>query len=247
METKKILITGASRGIGKAIAQTLAQSGRYRLILHASSLENLKWVEQEIASKREIHLLPCNFLDQVETKAFLGTLRSDHKDLYGVISNAGITRDKALMYQPLAEIDELIQVNLKVPIQLAKFSSKLFIRNKRGVFIGITSCVGESGNAFQAVYAATKAGITAMCKSLAKEVADISQAQGIRFLTCAPGFIDTEMTKDLPQEIQERYLSMIPSGRFGKPEDVANTIAHLLCPEAEYINGVEIKVNGGLL
>lgn len=247
MALRKILITGASRGIGKAIALQLANCGLYHLILHASSQEHLDLLATSLPQNSVYELMPCNFKDPTATDQFIKDLKVQHDELYGVISNAGVSRDKALAYQPVKEIDELLTINLRIPILLAKAAMKLFSKNGKGVFIAMSSCVAEMGNAFQSVYAATKAANTALCKSLAREAGILHAGQSIRFVSIAPGFIKTDMTDRLPEEIKEKYLQQIPAGRFGTAEDVARAVRFLISDEAGYINGGEFKINGGLI
>ncbi|MBI1223488.1 MAG: SDR family oxidoreductase [Bacteroidetes bacterium] len=247
MMSYKVLITGASRGIGRAIALQLAKNGQYRLLLHASSASSLKELIGLLPVETEYEILPFNFANEEEVSQLIRHLKQTHKDLYAIVSNAGITRDKGLAFQPLKEIDELIQVNLKVPIQLAKAAMKIFPKNDRGVFIALSSCVAETGSAFQSVYTATKAANVSLCKSLAREAGVLHTDKLIRFISVAPGFIQTDMTNKLSEEIQQKYLRQIPSGRFGKTEEVAHAIEFLLSENASYINGSEFKINGGLL
>lgn len=243
---RKVLITGASRGIGKATALQLAQDG-YFLILHASQLENLTDVISRLPEDISYETLTADFSDEIAVKAFIGTIKKHHKDLYGIVSNAGITLDKPLAYQPESDIDTMLQVNLKTPILLAKAAMKMFGRSQSGVFIAVSSCVGEMGNAFQSVYAASKAGNVALCKSLAKECGALHESHSIRFLSVSPGFIETDMVQSLSDEIKEKYVRDIPANRTGKVEEVAKTMSFLLSDAASYINGSEIKVNGGML
>ncbi len=247
MTLRKILITGASRGIGKAIALQLAHCERYHLILHASSEQSLVRLATTLPDNCVYEMMPCDFTDLPATDQFVKDLKGKHSDLYGVVSNAGISRDKALAYQPVKEIDELLTVNLRVPILLAKAAMKLFSKNGAGVFIAMSSCVAEMGNAFQSVYAATKAANTALCRSLAREAGVLHGGQNIRFVSISPGFIETEMTESLSDEIKEKYLHQIPAGRFGTTEDVANAVRFLISDDASYINGGEFKINGGLI
>ncbi len=179
---------------------------------------------------------------------FCKTLKREHGDeLYAVINNAGVTFDKSLIYQPEQEIDKMLQVNLKAPIMICKTAMKIFTLNKSGVIINISSVVGETGNAFQAVYAATKAGLVALSRSLAKEAAALSDEHSIRVLSVSPGFVETDMTSAIPDAEKEKYLKMIPAHTFGKVEDIAEMIAFLLSDKASYINGTNIHVNGGLI
>jgi 3-oxoacyl-[acyl-carrier protein] reductase len=239
MPAPKVLITGASRGIGRAIAEAL--SADYRLILHASCENTLPELPGDHT------WLYADFSDPEATRSFCARLKSEHGDsLYAVINNAGLTLDKSLVFQPEKDIDKLINVNLKAPILISKTAMKLFLIHKRGVIINMSSCVAGTGNAFQAVYTATKAGLEALAKSLAKEAAALDAGQQIRCLSLAPGFIETDMTQAIPQREKERYKDMIPSGRFGKPDDIAATIRFLLSDHAAYLNGTTIHVNGGM-
>lgn len=239
MNKQKVLITGASRGLGLAIAKALNDD--YCLILHASKAENITQL------KEGNHILAADLSNPEEVSLFCKTLKAEHgEDLYAVINNAGITLDKPLLYQPEKDIDKLIQVNLKAPIQIAKTALKIFGVQQKGVIINMSSCVAETGNAFQAVYTATKAGLIAFSKSLAKEVGAIYEKHEIRVLSISPGFIETDMTAAIPQIEQDKYLSNIPLRRFGKAEDIAETVAFLLSAKAGYVNGSNININGGI-
>jgi len=240
MDKKKVLITGASKGLGLAIAKKL--SPMYELILHASKKESFTDV---IPGS---HILCADFSDNEQTAAFCKALKKEHGDnLYAVINNAGLTYDKPLNYQPDREIDAMLNVNLRAPIMISKTAMKIFGLNTRGVIINISSIVGEKGNAFQSVYAATKAGLVALSKSLAQEAGALSETHNIRVLSISPGFIETDMTATIPENIKEKYLSMIPAKRWGKAEDVADAVEFLLSEKASYINGTNIHINGGAL
>ena len=240
MEKRKVLITGASKGLGLAISRKL--SGEYTLILHASKEESFSSVEPGS------HILCADFSDNDQITNFCKQLKKEHSDtLYAVINNAGVTFDKSLIYQPEHEIDAMLNVNLKAPIMICKTAMKIFNLNKRGVIINISSCVGETGNAFQSVYAATKAGLVALSKSLAKEAAALNQEHEIRVLCVSPGFIETDMTAAIPETEKEKYLKMIPANRFGKADDIAEAILFLLSDKASYINGTNIHINGGMI
>jgi 3-oxoacyl-[acyl-carrier protein] reductase len=240
MEKKKVLITGASKGLGLAISKKL--SGEYTLILHASKEESFTHIEPGS------HILCADFSDHEQLANFCKQLKKEHGDtLYAVINNAGVTFDKPLNFQPDREIDAMLNVNLRAPIMICKTAMKIFGLNNAGVIINISSVVGESGNAFQSVYAATKAGLAALSKSLAQEAAALNGSHNIRVLSVSPGFIETDMTVALPGAIKEKYLDMIPAKRFGKADEIAETIAFLLSDKASYINGTTIHINGGLL
>jgi 3-oxoacyl-[acyl-carrier protein] reductase len=240
LKNKKILITGASRGLGLAISKVLAAD--YQLILHASGPDSFK----ETIPNSE--LLCADLSDPEQLTSFCKQLKKDHGDaLYGVINNAGLTFDNSLIYQSEKHIDMMLNVNLKAPIMICKTAMKIFSVSNTGVIINISSVVGETGNAFQAVYAATKAGLVALSKSLAQEVAALNNEHNIRILSVSPGFIETDMTNNLSQEHKDKYFSMIPSKRFGKVEDVANAISFLVSDKASYINGTNIHISGGMV
>ena len=236
---KKVLITGASRGLGLAISKLLANE--YHLVLHASSPESFT----ETIPGADI--LCADLSDAAQLAEFCKQLKKQHGGyLYGVINNAGVTFDTSIIYQQEKHIDAMLNINLRAPIMICKTAMKLFAGNGGGVIINMSSIVGQSGNAFQAVYAATKAGIVAYSKSLAQEAAAIGDDHNIRVLCVSPGFIDTDMTANIPAEMKEKYLSMIPAKRMGTPDDIAQTIAFLLSDKASYINGANIHINGGL-
>jgi 3-oxoacyl-[acyl-carrier protein] reductase len=240
MTNQKILITGASRGLGLAISKKL--STQYPLILHASAAESFTALDPNT------EILCADFSDPEQLANFCKQLKKEHGDsLYAIINNAGVTFDNSLIFQPEKAIDTMISVNLKAPIMICKTAMKIFNLNKRGVIINISSVVGETGNAFQAVYSATKAGLVALSKSLAQEAAALNDTHQIRILSVSPGFIETDMTGKLPEAEKEKYLKMIPSKRFGKAEDVAEVVSFLLSDHASYINGTNIHVNGGLV
>ncbi len=240
MERKKVLITGASKGLGLAISKQLLAN--YDLVLHASKQESFK----ELIPGS--HLLCADFNDEEQVAEFCKKLKKDHgESLYGVINNAGVTFDKPLNFQPEREIDSMLNINLRAPIMICKTAMKVFSLSGQGVIINISSVVGESGNAFQSVYAATKAGLTALSRSLAQEAAALNDTHHIRVLTVSPGFVETDMTANIPQNIKDKYLNMIPAKRFGTVADVAGTIEFLLSDAASYINGTNIHINGGLV
>jgi 3-oxoacyl-[acyl-carrier protein] reductase len=238
MAKRKVLITGASRGLGLAISQKLAAD--YSLILHASKPESFT------TTIPGTELLCADLSDSEQITQFCKYLKR-HGDLYAVINNAGVTFDKPLNYQPEKEIDAMLNVNLKAPILICKTAIKIFGLNQTGVIINISSVIGETGNAFQSVYAATKAGLVGLSRSLAQEAAALSHEHTIRVLSVSPGMIDTEMTSAIPQNFKDKYLAMIPAKRLGTVNEVADTIAFLLSDKAAYINGTNIHINGGLI
>jgi 3-oxoacyl-[acyl-carrier protein] reductase len=236
---KKVLITGASRGLGLAISKLLAP--HYHLILHASTPESFT------ETIPESDILCADLSDAAQLNEFCKQLKKQHgSDLYGVVNNAGVTFDNSIIYQQEKHIDTMLNVNLRAPILICKTVMKLFAANGEGVIINMSSVVGESGNAFQAVYAATKAALVAFSRSLAQEAAVMNDPNNVRVLCVSPGFIDTDMTANIPAEMKEKYLKMIPAKKMGTPEDIAETIYFLLSEKASYINGTNVHVNGGL-
>lgn len=240
MEKKKVLITGASKGLGLAISKKL--SADYTLILHASKEESFTDIMPGS------YLICADFADSGQVANFCKRLKKEHGDtLYGVINNAGVTYDKPLNFQPEREIDAMLNINLRAPIMICKTAMKIFGLNNSGVIINISSVVGESGNAFQSVYAATKAGLAALSRSLAQEAAALNESHSIRVLSISPGFVETDMTAGIPESIKKKYLDMIPAKRFGKVDDIAEAVAFLISDKASYINGTNIHINGGLI
>jgi len=236
---KKVLITGASRGLGLAISKLLATE--YHLILHASSPESFT------ETIPDSDILCADLSDAEQLTEFCKQLKKQHgSELYAVVNNAGVTFDNSIIYQQEKHIDAMLNVNLRAPILISKTVMKLFAANGGGVIINMSSVVGESGNAFQAVYAATKAALVAFSRSLAQEAAVMNDPNNVRVLCVSPGFIDTDMTANIPVEMKEKYLKMIPAKKMGTPEDIAETICFLLSDKASYINGTNVHVNGGL-
>lgn len=216
-------------------------SSEYRLVLHATTPESFK---EQIPDSE---MLCGDLSDPTQLADFCKALKKQHgSDLYGVINNAGVAHDNSIIYQQEKHIDAMLSINLRAPILICKTVMKLFSANAGGVIINMSSVVGESGNAFQAVYAATKAALVAFSRSLAQEAAVMNDPNNIRVLCVSPGFIDTDMTANIPAEMKEKYLKMIPAKKMGAPEDIAQTVYFLLSEKAAYINGTNVHVNGGL-
>lgn len=192
-------------------------------------------------------MLCADLSDPVQLAEFCKQLKKKHgSDLYAVVNNAGVAHDNSIIYQQEKHIDAMLNINLRAPVMICKTVMKLFSANGGGVIINMSSVVGESGNAFQAVYAATKAALVAFSRSLAQEAAVMNDPNNIRVLCVSPGFIDTDMTANIPVEMKEKYLKMIPAKKMGTPEDIAQTVYFLLSEKASYINGTNVHVNGGL-
>ena len=237
-----VLVTGASRGIGRAAARALAAEGR-RVVGTATTPAGADSIREALAGfPRPGRGAVLDVGDQGSVDALFADLASDG-DVPGVlVNNAGIARDGLLARMKPDTWDEVISVNLGGIYRMCRATVRPMMRARAGRIINVTSVVGMIGNAGQANYAAAKAGVAGFSKSLAREVA----ARGITVNTVAPGFIDTDMTRALPDEQRERLRSEIPLGRFGGAEEVASVIAFLASPGAAYLTGETIHVNGGM-
>ncbi len=233
------LVTGASRGIGKAIAGVLASKGA-TVIGTATSAKGAAAIADSLATRGGGKVLDVTDPESVDA------LMKDLKEQFGapsiLVNNAGITRDNLLMRMKEEEWNDVIQTNLSSAFRMSKACLRGMMKAKRGRIITITSVIGATGNPGQANYAATKAGVIGFTKSLAREVG----SRGITVNAVAPGFIDTDMTRALPDEQREALLGQIPLGRLGAVEDIANAVAFLASAEAAYITGETIHVNGGM-
>jgi len=239
MSDQTILITGASRGIGAAIAKRLAIAGYDIWLNYHSNHEAAAQVKSEIeAQGQKCRLLPFNVGDETEVEAAIMPLL-EQQPLYGFVHNAGITRDTLLPMMNRSEWDEVININLTAFFSIARHVAKHMIRQRHGRIIAISSLSGETGQAGQVNYSAAKAGLIGAVKALAREVAK----RNILVNAVTPGLIDTEMIEDLPLE---QMLALVPLQRLGKPDEVAGIVNFLMGPEASYITGQVIGVNGGL-
>ena len=226
---KVAVVTGASRGIGRAIALELAFRGAAVVINYNGSEERAKEVQKEIEQKGgEAMIMQWNVADY---------------SIDSLVNNAGITKDGLLMGMSEEDFDKVIDVNLKGSFNMMRFVSRQMLRQRSGHIISMASVVGIAGNAGQANYAASKAGIIGMTKSAARELA----SRGITVNAVAPGFIETEMTAVLSEEVKKASAAQIPLGHFGKPEDIAKTVAFLASDDAAYITGQVIQVDGGMV
>jgi 3-oxoacyl-[acyl-carrier protein] reductase len=234
------LVTGASRGIGRAIALHLAQAG-WRVIGTATSESGAAGITEALAAfgGRGIVL---NVTDAAASQAAVDDIVAKDGGLHVLVNNAGITRDGLSMRMKDDDWDAVLDTNLKAVFRLARAATKPMMKQRSGRIINITSVVGASGNAGQANYAAAKAGVAGLTRSLARELG----SRGITVNCVAPGFIATDMTEVLPEAQKAALLSQIPLGRLGAPEEIAAAVAFLASPGGAYITGTELHVNGGM-
>lgn len=242
-ENAHILITGGVRGIGRAIALRFAE---YKANIHIWDINDNGYdsLESEIKDKGALSTFAkVNVAVFSEVENAVQSLLNDTGSIDTVINNAGITRDNLLMGMKEDDWDSVIAVNLKGTYNVSKHVIKTMIRKRSGSIINIASVIGIMGNKGQANYAASKAGIIGFTKSLAKEVG----SRNVRVNAIAPGFIETEMTKQLPEDVIEAYAKLIPLGKMGQPEDVADLCVFLASDMSQYITGQVINVDGGML
>ncbi len=240
---KVALITGASRGIGRATAERFARGG-YDLALVSRSEEALNRVKEELSGYGvRILVFPADVSDFQRAQEVVETTVKEMGRIDVLVNNAGTTLDKFLLRTTEEDWDRIIDINLKSVFNYSKAASRYMLKQKGGVIINVSSVVGLIGNAGQASYAASKAGIIAFTKSLAKELG----SRNIRVVAVAPGFIETDLTSSLPQDIKDYYFQQIALRRFGKPEDVAGVIYFLASEDAAYITGQTIIVDGGMI
>ena len=235
-EFKKILITGASRGIGKDIALKAKEKG-YKVLGTSTTKEGV-----ELINENGIQGLQLNLSKQESIESFIKILIQEHADIDVLVNNAGITKDNIVLRMTEDEWMDVLNVNLNGAFKISKIVLKFMIKKRWGRIINITSTSASTGNRGQANYAAAKAGVEAFSKSLAKEVG----SRGITVNAIAPGYIQTDMTEVINEKVKEEILSQIPLARFGKPEEISQLVDFLISDEASYITGQTIHVNGGL-
>ncbi|HQN65599.1 MAG TPA: 3-oxoacyl-ACP reductase FabG [Methylophilus sp.] len=242
LDNQIALVTGGSRGIGAAIAQTLGKQGAVVVGTATSQggAENIEAAFKAAGIKGMGIALDVNDAQQVES--VLKTISEKFGDVSILVNNAGITRDTLLMRMKDEDWDAVISTNLKSVYRMSQAVLRPMMKARLGRIISISSVVGHMGNAGQTNYAAAKAGMTGFTKSLAAEVG----SRGITVNCVAPGFIETDMTAELPEEIKQQMLARIPAGRLGHVDEIAATVAFLASPSAAYITGETIHVNGGM-
>ena len=242
MANGAVIVTGASRGIGRAVAEDLAAAG-LPLALVARSAAGLAEVAAALPADAEVITCPADIADWERVQEVVAEVNERFGAVYGLVNNAGVTADGLLMRMSPADWRRPLEVNLDGTFHFTRAVAPLMMRQREGRIVNISSVIGLTGNAGQANYAASKAGIIALTKSVAKEL-------GGRNVTCnavAPGFIATDMTADLPDKVRADMLGRIPLKRFGEGKDVAGVVRFLLSPESAYVTGQVLVVDGGMI
>ncbi|MCK9995823.1 MAG: 3-oxoacyl-[acyl-carrier-protein] reductase [Candidatus Krumholzibacteria bacterium] len=242
MSNGVVIVTGASRGIGEAIARELAAAG-YRLALVARSAEKLQELAAELGADQDVLAFPGDISEFDDVQRIVKEVHEKFGEIFGLVNNAGMTRDGLLMRMSPENWQAPIDINLNGTFYFTRAVAPIMMRARNGRIINISSVIGLTGNAGQANYAASKAGIIALTKSVAKELG----SRGVTSNAVAPGFIATDMTADLPEKVQAEMLAQIPLKRLGEGKDVAGVVKFLLSPEASYITGQTLVVDGGMI
>lgn len=243
LENKVALITGASRGIGKAIAETYAEQGASIAFTYRSSVEKAKAFEEELGQKGvKVKGFQSDAGSFEQSEQLIQQVLEEFGQIDVLVNNAGITRDTLILRMNEEQWDQVIETNLKSVFNLTKHVARTMMKQRAGSIINLTSIVGMKGQAGQANYAASKAGIIGFTKSIADELG----SRGIRCNAIAPGFIETEMTDELPEETRKNYLSQIPMKRFGAPEEIGKAALFLGSDLSSYVSGQVLSVCGAL-
>ena len=237
------IVTGASRGIGRAIALELANQGADVVVNYSGNEEKAKSVVEEILSSgSRAFAVQCDVSDSDSVAAMLKRTIDEFGKVDILVNNAGITKDNLLMRMKEDEWDQVINTNLKGVFLCTKAVTRQMMKQRKGRIINVASVVGITGNPGQANYVAAKAGVIGFTKPAAKELA----SRGITVNAVAPGFISTDMTDQLPEDVRNQLLSQIPLGRLGNPEDIAKVAAFLASDDSSYMTGQTLSVDGGM-
>ena len=240
---KVALVTGAGRGIGREIALTLAKNGATVIVNYNGSKERAEAVVTEItAAGGTAEAIQCNVADFAASEAFVKQVLEQYKKVDILVNNAGVTRDNLIMRISEEDYDMVLDTNLKGAFHMIKHLSRSFIKQRSGKIINISSVSGVLGNAGQSNYSASKAGLIGLTKSIAREFA----SRGINVNAVAPGFIDTDMTKNMTDDAKKALNGMIPMGKIGNAADVADLVLFLAGEHSNYITGQVICVDGGM-
>lgn len=243
LENKIALVTGASRGIGREIAITLAKEGASVILNYNGSQDRAEEVKNRIESEGgKAFFYPCDVSDFQSCEKMAKKVIKTFGRLDILVNNAGITRDNLIMKMKEEDFDAVLNVNLKGTFNTIRHFSRQMLKQRKGKIINISSVSGILGNAGQANYAASKAGVIGLTKTMARELC----SRGITVNAVAPGFVDTEMTEVLSEDVKEAACKQIPLGRFGKPWEIAAMVAFLASEKADYITGQVISVDGGM-
>lgn len=242
MERKTAFISGASRGIGEAIAITLSKE--YNIVLnYANSEASAKEVLSKLDKTGQHKMIKCDVSNSEEVKAMMDVIVKEYGSIDVLVNNAGITKDNLLLRMSEEEFDDVIRINLKGTYNCIRHVARIMMKQRSGKIVNMASVVGLVGNMGQANYAASKGGVIAMSKAVAKELAP----RGINVNAVAPGFIQTAMTDKLSEDVQQAAKASIPMQHFGSVEDVANVVKFLCSEDAKYITGQVIAVDGGMV
>ena len=243
LQNKLALVTGGAQGIGKTISEELTKAGAH-VVLGDVNLEGAKVTAEAINNNGgSASAIKIDVSNATEVQQVFDFIMKDKKPVDIVVNNAGITRDGLMLRMKEIDWDLVLDINLKGSFLCSQQAAKQMMKQKSGVIVNISSIVGVMGNFGQANYSASKAGVIGLTKTLAREVA----SRGIRVNAVAPGFIDTEMTRNLDETIRQKLIEQIPLSRLGLPEDVARCVSFLVSDKSSYITGQVINLNGGML